>query len=184
MFNEIDLNTGKLQKITGKVVRRASDMVGFFSNSEELQKLIDSGDPIIYEVFEWKLSDCHGNLSYAVTVLRSGDVGGEFYMTKGHYHEKEWMGELYICLKGKGVLLMQNRVGDVRWMEIHRGSIAYVPPGYAHRSVNVGSEELIFLAVYPSDAGHNYGEIKERGFRKLVVRKGEGYEVIDNERYR
>jgi len=183
MLNEIDLETGKLRDIKNIVVRRASDMRGFFSNSEALEKLIESGDPIIYEVFEWKYSSSPGNLSYAVTVLRSGDVGGEFYMTKGHYHEKEEMGELYICLRGRGLLLMQNREGDVKWSEMKRGNIAYVPPGYAHRSINVGDEEFIFLAVYPSDAGHNYGDIKEKGFRKLVMKKGDGYEVVDNEKY-
>lgn len=185
MLNQIDLIDGSLRSYTNKIVRKASDMQGSFYDEEALKRLISSGDPVIYEVYEWKLSDSSGNLSYAVTKINPGDVNGEFYMTKGHYHEKEWMGELYLGIRGKGVLLMQNRVGDFRIVEIKRGVIAYVPPGYAHRSVNVGDDELVFLAIYPSDAGHNYGEIKDKGFRKRVVKGKCGeYEVVENEKYR
>jgi glucose-6-phosphate isomerase len=49
--------------------------------------------------------------------------------------------------------------------------MVYVPPYWAHRSVNTGSEPLVSYCVYPADAGHNYGDIEEEGFIKRVVQE-------------
>jgi glucose-6-phosphate isomerase len=46
--------------------------------------------------------------------------------------------------------------------------MVYVPPYWAHRSINSGNEPLISFCVYPGDAGHNYGDIKEEGFPKRI----------------
>jgi glucose-6-phosphate isomerase len=66
---------------------------------------------------------------------------------------------------------------------MHPGSVSYIPPGWAHRSVNVGREPLVFFAVYPGDAGHDYAALRERGFARLVVREGDGYRLINNPAY-
>ena len=50
-----------------------------------------------------------------------------------------------------------------------RGRMVYVPPCWAHRSVNVGTEPLISFCVYNAEAGHNYGDIETEGFAKRVV---------------
>ena len=65
-----------------------------------------------------------------------------------------------------------------------RGRVIYVPPGWAHRAINIGSTKLIFLAIYPSDAGHDYGAIKERGFRKIVIERDGKPSIEDNPRWR
>ena len=44
------------------------------------------------------------------------------------------------------------------------GTVAYVAPCWAHRTVNTGSEPFVFLAVYHGDAGHDYGTIETEGF--------------------
>ena len=48
------------------------------------------------------------------------------------------------------------------------GVIGYMPPGWAHRSVNTGSEEYQFLAVYPGSAGHDYGWVVENGMGERI----------------
>ncbi len=180
--NTIDLNSGILKSYEDKVVRRASDMRGFYSDENALDRLIENGNPVIYEVYAVPYEG-EGELSYAVTFLHAGTVGEEFYMTKGHYHEKRDRAELYIGIRGHGILLMQ-RGDEVQWKEMKRGDVIYVPPHWAHRSINVGDEDFVFLAVYPGDAGHDYGSIAERGFAKIVVRRDGKYEVVDNPRYR
>ena len=58
---------------------------------------------------------------------------------------------------------------DLQRME--RGSLVYVPPFWAHRSVNTGREPLTMLAIWPADAGHNYGDIEKEGFPKRIVNR-------------
>jgi glucose-6-phosphate isomerase, archaeal len=47
----------------------------------------------------------------------------------------------------------------------------------------VGEEPLVFFAVYPADAGYDYGTIEREGFPVLVVSGEGGPEVIPNPRY-
>ncbi|MFW6181989.1 MAG: glucose-6-phosphate isomerase family protein, partial [Spirochaetota bacterium] len=55
---------------------------------------------------------------------------------------------------------------------------------WAHRSINTGhNEPLISLAVYPGDAGHDYGSIETAGFKHVVVERGGEPRVVENPRY-
>jgi glucose-6-phosphate isomerase len=54
-----------------------------------------------------------------------------------------------------------------------QGTIGYIPPGWAHRSVNVGDEPYRFLAVYPGNAGHDYNWVLQNGMG-YRVRSGDG----------
>ena len=49
--------------------------------------------------------------------------------------------------------------------------MVYVPGNTAHRTVNTGDEPLVYLAVYPASAGHDYGVIAQRNFRSFVVKR-------------
>jgi hypothetical protein len=60
-----------------------------------------------------------------------------------------------------------------------RGQMVYVPPFWAHRSVNTGREPLVSFCVYPAEAGHNYGDIAGEGFPQRVFRRG-GQPVTDD----
>jgi glucose-6-phosphate isomerase len=67
--------------------------------------------------------------------------------------------------------MMKTADGDCRWEPMAPGRMVYVPPYWAHRSVNTGDEPLISLCIYPGDAGHNYGDIKTEGFPKRVFKR-------------
>ena len=64
------------------------------------------------------------------------------------------------------------------------GTVSYVPGGWAHRSVNVGAEPLVFFAAYVGDAGHDYDTVERTGFPVLIVAGDDGPEVVANPRYR
>ncbi len=179
--NFLDLEKGILKDYTTKVIRRAGDMVDFYEDRNAIMELARTENPVIYEVYG-VVNEGEGQLCYAVTILHPGKVGREYYMTKGHYHKKRDRGEIYITLRGKGLILMQKDE-NVEWVEMKRGDIVYVPPHWAHRSINTGTEDFVFIAIYPGDAGHDYDTIATKGFKKLVVDNNGKYELIDNPRW-
>ncbi len=180
--NEIDLENGILKNYEEHVVRRASDMLGFYQDENSLKKIIENGNPVIYDVYAVP-KDGEGELSYAITLLHPGKVGNEYFMTKGHYHKRRDRAELYLGIKGSGILLMQKD-NDVQWKTMKRGDIVYVPPYWAHRSINIGSGDFVFLAIYPGDAGHDYGSIAKKGFAKIVVEEMGKYTIRDNPKWK
>jgi glucose-6-phosphate isomerase len=91
-------------------------------------------------------------------------------MTKGHYHKVLQTVEIYLCLRGSGYMLMKTKYGNFTAEPMARGRMVYVPPYWAHRSVNTGSEPLVSFCVYNAEAGHNYGDIETEGFVKRVLR--------------
>ena len=166
-------------------VTKLSNLIDFVYDKEKAKRILKSGeDPIIYEVVGFETPKVEGNLSAAITILNPGKIGDEYYMTRGHFHQKENTSEIYICLSGRGFLLTQNKKGEVNVQEMARGRVLYVPPAWAHRVINVGSTKLIFLAIYPSDAGHDYGAIKGRGFKKIVIERNGRPSIEDNPRWR
>ena len=168
-----------------KVERRLSDLKGYFQEDEIVEEILSKGEnPIIYEVYEIPQKPIEGQLNIASTIIKPGKIGKEYYFTKGHYHEKETASEIYIGIRGEGIILMQNRKGEAKHIKLEPNKIIYIPPGYAHRTINIGSDPLIFLAVYPSDAGHNYGEIAKIGFSKIVVEKDGRPTIEDNPKYK
>jgi glucose-6-phosphate isomerase len=168
---EVDLETGDMLAPARTTVRRASDMRGYYADGEALERLIqDQNDPLHYQVFERPVPETPGNLMCCISRLQPGLVGDEFYMTKGHYHAVRDTAELYLCLRGQGLMLMMTDIGECVAEPMARGRLVYVPPGWAHRSVNSGEEPLVSLCVYPAEAGHNYGDIAKQGFPKRVLR--------------
>jgi len=168
---EIDLQSGDMLRPERTVVRRASDMRGYYADADALERLIREGDdPVHYEVFEKPVPETTGNLMYCISKLQPGLVGDEFFMTKGHYHQVKETAELYLCLKGEGFMLMKTEAGECTAEAMARGRLVYVPPRWAHRSVNTGDEALVSFCVYPAQAGHNYGDIESEGFPKRILR--------------
>lgn len=163
----LDFQKGTLHPHSSTIVRKYSDMKDFYQSSI-------TEDPIIYEVYAQETPSRPGELSMATTVLHPGTVGDEYYMTKGHFHEKKEASEVYVGISGHGLILMEKEDGTTAHESVASGTIVYVPPCWAHRAINTGEEDFIFLAVYPSDAGHDYGSIAEKGFSLCVCkRKGE-----------
>ena len=148
-------------------------MLGYYADQAALDALISNGDPLHYEVFEKPVPQERGHLMFCISSLQPGRVGDECFMTKGHYHARIDAAELYLCLRGQGFMMMKTSDGRCTWERMARGRAVYVPPYWAHRSVNTGGEPLVSFCVYPADAGHNYGDIAAEGFPKRVfIRKG------------
>jgi glucose-6-phosphate isomerase len=66
-------------------------------------------------------------------------------------------------------MLTENPEGHVRLHPMEPGAAVYVPPRYAHRTINTGSTPLVSFFVFRGDAGHDYGTIETKGYRNLVV---------------
>lgn len=164
--------------------RSLKDLKAFFADTEATESILRSGqDPIIYEVFECLHPQETGQMNYGTTVLYPGKIGKEFYMTKGHFHLKEASSEVYLGLKGEGLILLQSRTGKSEYSRMTRGDLIYVPPGWAHRVVNLGKQKLAFFFAYQADAGHDYESIRKWGFQKLIVEEHDRVEVVDNPRF-
>lgn len=176
----IDLENGTMPDHTNRLGRNASDMRGHYADSDALKNLIsDNDDPLHYEVFETPVPEKIGQLMYCISKLQPGKVGDEFFMTKGHYHTVEDTAEIYLCLKGQGYMLMKTTDGKCTAEEMSRGRMVYVPPYWAHRSVNTSKDEpLISFCIYPANAGHNYGDIEQEGFPKRIFER-DGRVVIE-----
>ena len=169
---QFDLAEGIMLSPQDHIVRRAADMRGYYADEEALERLIAAEDnPIHYETFESPVPEEYGQVKFCISKLYPGLVGDEFFMTKGHYHAVLEAGEAYLSLKGQGLMMMKTSDGACRWEEFVPGRLVYVPPSWAHRSVNTGDEPLISLCLYPGDAGHNYGDIKTEGFPKRVYQR-------------
>ncbi len=171
----LDLAAGILQDADAPLVRRASVMRGYYADAEALERLIEAeNDPVHYETFESPVPEEYGQVKFCISKLYPGTVGDEFFMTKGHYHTVLQTGEVYLCLRGQGLMLMKLADGRCCWEPFSPGQLVYVPPYWAHRSVNTGDEPLISLCLYPGDAGHNYGDIQTDGFpRRVFLRQGQ-----------
>lgn len=170
----LDPGTGSVEPCGSHSRRRASDLRGYFGDAAALERLVESEDPVVYEVSGAPVPEEAGEVPFSITTIMPGSVGAEFYMTRGHGHLAH-EGEVYTGLAGTGVLVLYDG-STVRTLDILPDRTAYVPPGWAHRSVNVGEEPLRFLAVYSGAAGHDY---------QLVAREGMGARVlVDGATYR
>jgi glucose-6-phosphate isomerase len=174
----LDLRTGALAPERKVTERRLADLDGLFAAP------VEEPDRLAYRVLEIPAPADNDNLRSSTTILESGRVGDEYLMTKGHFHAVRDRAEIYLTLAGAGRLLMATADGRTHVELMAPGTVNYVPGRWAHRSVNVGDEPLVFFAVYPGDAGYDYGTIEQQGFPSLIVARPGGPEVVPNPRYR
>jgi glucose-6-phosphate isomerase, archaeal len=164
--------------------RMLSDMKGIYFDNESLESLLKKGDLCVYEFYELGIPEDSSHLAYGTTIIYPGKVGDEYFMTKGHFHEKLDTAEVYYCIKGHGFLLMEDVNGRVETQEMLPGISVYVPPKYAHRSINISQNEpFIMFFVFRADAGHDYKTIETKGFRKLIIERDRKPEIIDNPKW-
>jgi glucose-6-phosphate isomerase len=81
---DIDLLTGSMDQPDSVLVRRASDMRGYYRDHTALAKIVADGDPVHYEVFEKLIPEEQGQLLLCISKLQPGVVGDEFFMTLPH----------------------------------------------------------------------------------------------------
>lgn len=173
-----------LSEFDNHIVRRLSAMEGQFHDEDAYRATLADDDPALYEVYELERPELAGELRHGLSVVHPGTIGDEFYMTKGHFHQVLETAEIYYCLRGRGAMVMETPEGDWAIEELEPGSVLYVPPRWAHRSVNTGLDDsLVTFFAYPSNAGHDYGSIEKQGFRKLILNRDGEPEIVDNPRW-
>lgn len=179
-----DPKDGIMDDPDNHIRRHLSGLTGMFLDRNAAEAwLREKGDVLVYEVYEKEIPARDGEVQFCSSITHPGRIGGEYFMTKGHFHARRDTAEIYYCIRGRGCMLMELESGEYVLEEMRPGRTVYVPAFYAHRSINTGDELLISLAVYPGDAGHDYGSIETSGFRHLVVERDGKPVVIENPRY-
>ena len=164
--------------------RYLSQMKGMFGDEAAFEAELATGDRLVYEFYEMGAPEVPGALAMGTTTLYPGKVGEEFQFTKGHFHCILDTAEIYYGLSGEGYMLLENPEGDWSLKAVRPGVALYVPPRYAHRMINTGTEPLVTFFVFRADAGHDYGTIETKGYRKMVVDRNGIPTVIDNPRWK
>ena len=140
-----------------------------------------------------------------ITIWEPGKVGGEYIKTYGHYHVGD-LDETYWVLYGEGIAVVQKRVDGpdgpiddeiegLYVVKVKAGDGLYMPAGWGHLVVNIGSTFLVtaddspvnFEEVDPvSLPGHaDYDAVKRmRGFAYYVVEQNGKPALVRNRRYK
>lgn len=184
--HEIDPATGVMSHATGRYEKRLADLDGIYGDAAAFARAAAStGDRIVYSVHEARPAAARGDLIFGTTFMEPGQIGGEFFMTRGHIHARANRPETYYGESGQGVMLLETPEGETEIVEIGPKVLVYVPPLWIHRSVNTGAEPLVMSFCYPSDSGQDYEIIaRAGGMAKRIVADGTGWAAIDNPTYR
>jgi glucose-6-phosphate isomerase len=173
---------------SGKVrptARYMKDLVNVFCDTGAARALAAEKNPLVYEFYELDfIPEESGDLRFGTTILYPGQVAGEYFLTKGHFHTILAAAEVYYCLSGQGAMLMETPEGETTLCPVKAGDSLYVPGRNAHRSINTGDTPLVMFFAFRSDAGHDYGTIEQKGYRKLVMDVGGTPTLVDNPRWK
>lgn len=151
-------------------VRRLRDLRGIYRDETAFLEM--DRDRAAYEVeVHDSCGEVEGGLFFGISHVFPGKVGDEYFMTKGHFHEKRNRGEYYWGIRGTGLLLLMDEARNCKAERVHPGSLHYIGGCIAHRLVNTGNETLSVGACWPADAGHDYGSIAMKGFGVRVVER-------------
>ncbi len=110
-------------------------------------------------------------LGYGAVVCNHGALGRELLRSQGHVHSRSpetgvGYSELYEFWHGRGLVYMQSsveaEVDAVIVVEAGPGDKVAIPPGWAHATVNVGDEPMVFGAVYATAAALLYEPLRRR----------------------
>lgn len=182
-LTDFDLVSGLSRRVPS-IRRHLSKMKGMFHDAAAFDAAVRQEDRLVYEFYDMGVPETSGNVAYGTSITYPGKVGDEYHMTKGHFHTVLDTAEVYFCLRGHGLMMMENPEGEVEVQELRAGQAVYVPGRYAHRSINVSADEpLITFFAFPGHAGHDYGTIETKGFRKLVFERDGRPALVDNPRW-
>ncbi|MFV0431888.1 MAG: glucose-6-phosphate isomerase family protein [Alphaproteobacteria bacterium] len=181
----INPDTGSLDGHTGSYIKTLLQLEGIYSDTQAFDEACKThGDTVVYRVEDVRPDTDHGNLIFGTTFMEAGDIGGEFYLTRGHIHGFGNRPETYYGESGRGVMLLESPEGESRILEIAPKVMVFVPPYWIHRSVNIGNEPLVMSFCYPADSGQDYDVIAQTcGMAKRIMKDGMGWKAIDNIRY-
>ena len=178
---------GKLKGGSGRYEKRLSDLAGIYGDEVAFAALVRSrDDEVVYAVEDLKPNGNPGDMIFGITRMIPGHVGGEYFMTRGHIHARANRPEIYYGESGRGLMQLESPAGESRIVEIGPRIVCYVPPYWIHRSINIGTDDLVMTFAYPADSGQDYDIIaRSGGMRKRVVGDGRGgWTAIDNPSYR
>jgi glucose-6-phosphate isomerase, archaeal len=168
----IDWNSGRLRGAgIESSVKKLGDLNGIFDDDAAWQRLDPATE--VYRVNFWRPvpDGTQGGLFWGTTTLQPGLVGDEYFMTHGHFHAAPDRAEYYATLSGSGCLILMDENGECSGQNMSAGSVHYIPGRVAHRVANTGTDPLVFLASWPSDAGHDYSSIRANGFSKRLLKQ-------------
>ncbi len=149
--------------------RKLGDLKGLFKDASTFETMDPQTPAYRVEMHEAVREGLAGGLFYGISILFPGKVGNEYFMTKGHFHLKRDAAEYYWCVSGEGALLLMDEDRNTRVEWLKPGTLHYIPGHTAHRLVNIGETELVVGACWPSDAGHDYGSIADKGFSARLL---------------
>lgn len=168
---------GTLGGSTGTYTKHLADMAGVYRDQAAYRAAVDDRgeESLVYRVESQDHGAHPGALTIGTSTLLPGRYGDEFAVTRGHLHAVSDRAELYYCLSGRGVMLLETVAGDSMAVELFPGDAVNVPGEWIHRSVNVGDEPFVTLFTYATDAGQDYQIIADAdGMKNLVVSDGDG----------
>ncbi len=182
---QIPLNTETLAALSfgEKSVRRLSGLKTYYLNVDKAELILQKDDPVVYETWQMEYDLDGRGLSIGTTKIFPGNVGGEFFFTRGHFHAAGKGDETYIPLTGAGILALATKDGKSKVVELKPGNLIYVPGHLAHRTVNTGDEPLTFLSIWAPDIDHDYDTVTKLGFPELFFQSDEGYRVVKNPKF-
>jgi glucose-6-phosphate isomerase len=135
-------------------------------------------------------------LTYSPVLLPSGDVGGEYVKTSGHYHPAMpgstlTYPEIYTGLYGTLLLFLHKRNPgnprtplDCALVTLRPGVSVMVPPDYAHVLINVSNEPALMAGLYSTAFKPDYAEVNQlRGLAYYIMRSGDGFKADVNPWY-
>jgi glucose-6-phosphate isomerase len=162
---------GAMTGATSGYEKRLGDMAGVYrAEAAYRRELAERGaDFVVYRVEEHRNVAGEGALIIGTSTLQPGRYGEEFAVTRGHLHAKADRAELYYCLSGTGVMLLETLDGRSEALPMRPGEAVHVPGHWVHRSVNVGDEPFVTLFCYAADAGQDYELIARAGGMSTLV---------------
>lgn len=174
---------GGLSGNNGTYTKHLQDMADVYRDDESYRNALVElgGETQVYSVESQDYGSRPGALTVGTSTLLPGRYGDEFAVTRGHLHAISDRAELYYCLSGHGVMLLETIDGQSQAVELTPGEAVNVPGDWIHRSVNVGDEPFVTLFTYATDAGQDYQLIADaNGMKSLVVADGGSWSLREN----
>jgi glucose-6-phosphate isomerase len=175
----IDGRSGAVPNANERYVKPVTELRGLYRDAAAFDAYVAQNPAAVgYEVAGFRKEGA--DIFFGTTTMYPGKIGDEYFMTRGHYHVRRDCGEAYYTQSGNGVLLLQTREGETREVEMAPGICAFIPPDWAHRSVNTGAEPLVFAWFCQTTAGHDYADILTHGMRRLAVDRDGKLAIVPN----
>jgi glucose-6-phosphate isomerase len=160
-------------------VRRHEDMKDVLANSNA------DGPDIHYYMIRG------GSDKTNITIWESGNVGGEYIKTYGHYHVGN-VGEIYRIVGGDGIVLLQQRKVDCDGIpvddkiekfiaiKVKSGDNVHMPPEFGHLVVNIGKTWLVTIDNSPLRSTDDAQLPSHANYESVRRMHGFAYYIIDD----